>query len=287
MQGASHPLPPFFWEEVTVESIQAAQELILKDTVSLGRSIASLPDEALSFASCIEPLMAPPNYKTNPALCQAKFLQHCSTDRDIRVAAKQAGLAFAKARIGQRMDKGVYERVQHYARHSAEVETLSEYQKHFLNALLADFKRSGLGLEENEQAELVILLEKDAELCGAYGTNLSSDDTRLRFTREQLEGVSSKFLESHVVSEAVEGGRDIEITLKYPDILPVLNSCVVAETRKQLTIVRGTVYGNNLELLAEAILTRQKLAKLLGYEHYAGKRAPHSTYVHWSDLGGN
>ena len=51
--------------------------------------------EPPTFASVIAPLMAPPHYKTNPLVCQSKFLAHCSTVPEVRAAAEAAGKAFA------------------------------------------------------------------------------------------------------------------------------------------------------------------------------------------------
>ena len=47
--------------------------------------------EPPTFASVIAPLMAPPHYKTNPLVCQSKFLAHCSTVPEVRAAAEAAG----------------------------------------------------------------------------------------------------------------------------------------------------------------------------------------------------
>jgi hypothetical protein len=41
---------------------------------------------------------------------------------------------------------------------------------------------------------------------------------------------------------------------RYPDLIPVLQLCEVADTRKLITEARGCkAYGNNLELVAEGI----------------------------------
>ena len=47
--------------------------------------------KVLTYDSVIRPLQLAPNYKTNPLLCQSKFLQHCSTDAALRQAAEEAG----------------------------------------------------------------------------------------------------------------------------------------------------------------------------------------------------
>ena len=255
--------PPFKWEEVSVESIKKNSEMIISQTRELCERIASLPDDQLSFETVISPLMSPPNYKTNPRLCETKFLQHCSTNPDIRKAAKEAGIAFAKERISQRMHEGVYQKVKKYSE-SEEVKTLDEYQRYFVNSIISDFERSGLGLDNDDREKLVKLLQKDAELCASYSANLSNEDTTLIFTKDELNGVNDEFIKSHINSDG-----NIEIGLKYPDIIPILRNCNISSTREKVVRIRGTVYGNNLELMAEGIQLRKSIANLLNYNHYA------------------
>jgi hypothetical protein len=60
-------------------------------TQAVLNAVAAVPDDAVTFESVVEPLMAVPHYKTNKAVCESKFLQHCSTDPELRAAADQAG----------------------------------------------------------------------------------------------------------------------------------------------------------------------------------------------------
>lgn len=112
---AEMPLPPFQWPTSAAE-IEAAAELVLKEATADLDEIASTPDDSLSFAKVVRPLMLARNYKTNPLVCQAKFLQHCSTDATVRAAAEEAGKKFAAFKAASRGRKDVYERVRVQAR---------------------------------------------------------------------------------------------------------------------------------------------------------------------------
>jgi len=61
------------------------------------------------------------------------------------------------------------------------------------------------------------------------------------------------------------------ITLKYPDIIPIGQTCEVAETRKAVADAREGVnaYQNNLELVAKGIGLRKQIATLLGFPSWA------------------
>jgi len=259
-------IPPIVWL-LTPSEIKAKTEEILASTKANLDAIGSLPFADVAFANTVAKLMTPPNYKTNPAVCAVKFLQHCSTDADVREAASRAGKALAASRVEGRMRRDVYERVLAFSR-TDECTSLGEYEAHFVKAALKDFERAGLALSAEDGTKLKSLLEKDAAICSEFGTNLGSDKTKLFFDPKDLEGCGDDFIKERL-------GKDEEgkctITLKYPDIIPIGTNCVVAETRRKIAEAREGIgaYKNNLDLVAEGIACRKEIASLLGYDSWA------------------
>lgn len=96
---------------------------------------------------------------------------------------------------------------------------------------------------------------------GRYSTNLAEDKTELRFKPADLAGCPPEW----IVSRTDPAG-DVVVTLKYPDIIPVLQLCEVSETRRRLSAAKECdAFKDNLELVAEGIALRKKIAVLLGY----------------------
>ncbi|CAK0829246.1 unnamed protein product, partial [Prorocentrum cordatum] len=87
-------MPPFAWPR-TVQEIESMVEKVVTDAKANLDAVAALPESELTFEKVIRPLMEAPNFKTNPLVCQAKHLQHCSTDASLREAASKAATAFA------------------------------------------------------------------------------------------------------------------------------------------------------------------------------------------------
>ena len=259
-------IPPIVWL-LTPSQISAKTDEILAATKANLDAIGSLPLEEVTFANTVAKLMTPPNYKTNPDVCAVKFLQHCSTDPDIREAASKAGKALSASRVEGRMRKDVYERVVAFSK-TDECAQLGEYENHFVKAALKDFERAGLALSSEDADKLKALLEQDAAICSEFGTNLGSDKTKLFFDPKDLEGCGEDFIQERL-------GKDEEgkctITLKYPDIIPIGTNCVVAETRRKIAEAREGVgaYKNNLDLVAQGIACRKQIAALLGYDSWA------------------
>jgi thimet oligopeptidase len=177
----------------------------------------------------IKPLMLAPNYKTNPLVCQSKFLQHCSLDSSVREAAEAAGKAFAAFKAAAKTRQDVYDKVQKYADTPAAA-ALGPYEAHFVQALVSDFKRGGLALDDAQRAELQRLLDADAACCSKYGSNLGADKTRLTFSVAELEGLPEDFINERKDPNSEEDGPDrpVVLSLKYPDIIPVRPSNTVS-----------------------------------------------------------
>jgi len=131
--------------------------------------------------------------------------------------------------------------------------------------VLLDFERSGFALDEEQKAELRRLLDADAEVCAKFKTNLAEDKTRLTFEPSQLNGCEPDFVKERTDAET---GK-VVLTLKYPDILPVMQNCAVASTRRAVTVARDCAYGDNLDLVAQGVQLRKKTAALLGYPSWA------------------
>ncbi len=160
---------------------------------------------------------------------------------------------------------------------SSDLGSRSGYDRHFVSSILAVYQRAGLSLSETESEKLSKLLDGDAAACAQYKTNLAEDKTKVVFSSaDELLGCDAKWIAERTATAAktTEDGRggsgvEITLTLKYPDILPVLQNCSVEATRKKLALARETAYGNNLDLVAEGVRLRAEIADVLGYPSYA------------------
>eukprot|EP00038_Savillea_parva_P009892 m.186522 g.186522 ORF g.186522 m.186522 type:complete len:661 (+) comp16791_c0_seq1:44-2026(+) len=257
--------PPVFQWPSTPAEIDARVQGVVADTESTLAAVASVADSDLTFANVIEPLMSIAHYKTDKRVCEAKFLQHCSTDPVLREAADKAGTTFAALKAKSRTRDDVYARVKAYAS-TPEAAGLGPYESHFVRAIMQSFERSGLALDATQREELQALRDADTAVCAKYKTNLAEDKTALRFTPAELSGCPDEWMAARTDADTGE----VVVTLKYPDIIPVLQLCEVAETRRKVSTAKECdAFGNNLELVAEGIALRKKIATLLGYPTWA------------------
>ena len=256
-------VPPFAWPD-SVARIEALAAAVERDYEVLMDAVAAVADADVSFETVIRPLMRPPHYKTDARVAEAKFLQHCSTDAALRAAADAAGARFASLKAKGRTRADVYARVVAFCG-TAERSALPAYESHFVDAIRGQFERSGLGLSAADQKVLQDLRDRDAAVCSEYKKNLAEDATQLFFDERDLAGLPETWL-----AERRRSDGKIKVTLKYPDLLPVLQSCDVAATRRDVSAARERdAYGNNLDLVAEGVALRKRIAGLLGKTSWA------------------
>mmetsp|Transcript_32285 Transcript_32285/g.69109 ORF Transcript_32285/g.69109 Transcript_32285/m.69109 type:complete len:724 (+) Transcript_32285:237-2408(+) len=258
----SSEVPPFVWPR-TIKDVEDATEEVKAATKTVLDQLSALKEEDLTFDNLIKPLMQAPYYKTNPLVAQSKHLQHCSPDPVIREASSKASTVFAGLKKEGKTRKDIYKLVKAYSE-KPEAKSLPEYEAHFLTSILAVFERSGLALSEAEAAKLSQMLDQDVEVCTKFKKNIGEDTTKVIFKPTDLQGCDESF-----VKERTNEAGDVVISLKMPDILPILEECEVSDTRKRLTMERDSAYGNNLDLVAEGVSLRKQIAGLLGYKSWA------------------
>eukprot|EP01060_Flectonema_neradi_P034585 TRINITY_DN610_c2_g1_i2.p1 TRINITY_DN610_c2_g1~~TRINITY_DN610_c2_g1_i2.p1 ORF type:complete len:416 (+),score=40.48 TRINITY_DN610_c2_g1_i2:49-1296(+) len=254
-------VPGLVWPK-TVQEIEERVKTVTNESTATWDGIGQLGEEDLTYENVVEPLICISNYKTNPMVCEAKFLQHCSPVPELRAAASKAGAVFKKLRRTGRMRMDVYKTVARYKEKSTE--SLTRSQRHFLTRIMRDFSKSGLHLEPSQRTKLETIMAQESDLCRRYTAAVGEDKTTLLLTEEQLLGVPQEWLKSR----SDQKGKYL-VSLKYPDIVMVMSKCIVGETRRLVSCARDTAFGGNLELLVKIMSLRQQFASMLDFSCYA------------------
>lgn len=195
--------------------------------------------------------------QTNTAA--ASFLQHVSTDVDIRDASVEAQKLLDDFYI----EKGMREDVFKVAR-SIKSDSLDTESARFLEKALLGFKQNGLELSPEKREILRTKRKQLAELCTDYSRNLNEDKTSILCTKEELEGCTEDFLASLSRKDEL-----FIVTTKYPDVAGVMQYAKNEETRRRIDVAFNSRAQENSELLEKAIRLRFECAQLLGYSTHA------------------
>jgi thimet oligopeptidase len=129
------------------------------------------------------------------------------------------------------------------------------------------FERRGVGLTSQEDREKVSLLSaRIGELEGKFEQNINEDTRSVAFTRSELAGCPTSFIDS---LDTVEDGNKCIVTMKAPHRVPVMKHCTNSDTRKRLQLQEQTRVPANESLLEELVSKREERAKLLGWSDHA------------------
>lgn len=143
---------------------------------------------------------------------------------------------------------------------------LSSEDQYYLDQMCQDLERMGCHLSEDKKKELFSLQEELTNLSLQFQSNIRADRSFFFVEKVDLEGVSENVIKSLEFDEE----KGYKITCDYPVFIPIMSTCSVASTRKQLlSLFSNRAYPANKEVLDSLIKKRGELASLLGFSSFA------------------
>ncbi|KAG5755281.1 hypothetical protein H9Q69_005501 [Fusarium xylarioides] len=276
------PYPPSF-ANLTPDAVLAETENILTSTSALHDDLAAkFTPSTATFNNIIRPIMD----DTNRAACRLRtlttLLGQLSPDKELRDAARQAEtrVAAAQVRILMRPDiaslvGAIYEREK-----TAPDGNLDREDRHLLTRMHGEYLRFGSFLRgDKEREELQATLEEIDRVRSAAQTAFTEDEGGIWFDRADLAGVSETILES-----LPREGTRIQVKFRNAHATALMRHAVSSETRRRFAVADQNRLPENVPRLARLVALRDKVARLLGYEHHAAlkivdKMAPSADYV--------
>lgn len=260
---------------ITDESIDAA-----RTTLDL---IAKIPpgDETLVTLQEFEEVFGLTSEKLGPL----RFLKYVSPDKDQREACdyvEKQLLKFVNESLGRKDLFDVLVRLE------PKIETFGEEEQTLLKRTLDDFIHNGAGLPEAERKEFLEISNNLTVLEADFSKVLAEITTTVPCTKEELDGVPSEIYENLEMD-----GDKYLLTLDYPVMVPVLNYAHSEETRKRIETAKDRRGGKeNSERLSDALVLRDRKAKLAGFKNFAEfeisikmAKTPERVFEFMSDLG--
>jgi len=200
----------------------------------------------------------------NDDLAAQTFLYNVSTDAKVRAASLKCstdtGNAFSE--ISARPD--LY-RALAAARASGTAH--GAVQQKLQTLWLTALARSGAGLPDAQRRTFVALQQKLTNDQSTFAANLSNDQSTITVTAAQAQSLPSDFV-SGALEQRADGGYTVPVN--ESTVNPFLQNETDAAARKAYYVAFNNRGGAaNVQLLQDAIATRDRLAHLLGYPTWA------------------
>ncbi|ORZ14078.1 hypothetical protein BCR42DRAFT_330030 [Absidia repens] len=269
--------PPSLDFTINAEDIYRINQEIMDEDLLVNDALAALKPEEQTYENIVVPLVNIENSLAGKISLLASLSQ-ISPDASIRDASVAAEKKYEDFSIDQGMRHDLYMVIQGYIDRT-DLDALDHESARMLRKTARGFRRFGLHLPEDQRKELTELRKRLSEVCIEYMQNWSREDSTIKFTKEELEGMDDDFL-SGLKTEEENGVTKYILTMKYPadffDIIIiiiirhlVLKLCKIENTRKAHLTAFDSRNRENVALLEEALNLRRKCAKILGYQSHA------------------
>jgi Zn-dependent oligopeptidase len=192
------------------------------------------------------------------------FMQYVHPEQSVREASVETSKKVSEFGNKWAMDVGVYNTILNF--HTIFESELEGEEQLYLQRTMDGYKHNGIHLDTDTRNKLAAISQKLDEMSINYGNNLNEVTDHIFFTKEELDGVASDFIDT-----LEEKDGEYKITTQYDHINMIMPYCNVENTRKTLSKLfglRGKEPFGNQNILKETLALRKEKAKLLGYSSY-------------------
>ncbi len=202
------------------------------------------------------------NLALGNAFAASSLIQQVHPDAALREQAEAAQADAHRLLTDLSLDRDLYDLM---VIDDAEQRTsgLDDDAERVRNFALRDFRRSGVDRDPATRDRVRAINERETELGQAFERNIRDEDTTVKVRLEQLAGLPQDWVEAHPV------GDDglVELTLDYPDVIPMLQFGTDREARVAVSHgFNNRAWPANDAVLDELLALRQEHARILGYQ---------------------
>lgn len=257
---------------ISVESINKTLEYIKNQYTLTYKKIAELknsPDK-ITFEQVIQPLLDL-DLTVNEAMTMCTFPRLVHSDKNVREVSVEATKQIENIKIDCHQNEDAFNVLRLYEENNYKNEQsrLSHEQNRYVKNLMLNYKRNGMYITEKEKREQIAQLQKSiADLSLQFEQNVAEDKTEFVMDAKLLSGLPESWFNADRIKDVPPGM--VKVTLKYPDVFPILDFASNRETRQKIYLAfQSRCEKENIPLLKKIVILRQQLAHILGYSSHA------------------
>jgi len=255
-----------FRMDYSAEELKLAGEEVLKEAKARDKELESTKMEDATIAKLLFPSIVQET-EESVFISALHLISESSTSKDVRDQATELKKKFSEMGVEREMNMEHFKRFKALSeRKEDEDENLMTYEKkRMMDRVMRDYRRAGLDEDEDTRKKLTEIKKKMSELSIEFSKNLGEENTTLYMKKEELKGLPETFFPDRKQEDGT-----YKVTLKYPDSIPIMRYCQVAETRVKLkTLLDSKCAKENGPIMEQLVELRAQQAKLLGYDSHA------------------
>jgi thimet oligopeptidase len=254
------------YNSLTTQTLNALFDQYSKDLIAYNNSIANLSYDNLSYQTVMQSNI---DFDDKYLMSLTVFkMDSFHPDENIRNLCNEINTKLSKLSIEQSLRKDVYDVFKRYYDGPFQSEDLSPIQIRYVKKTLEHYLMNGMGLTDENYKKFKALKTDISENSIKFKHFLAEDKTSLKFIKSEVTDMPDNWINNKTKDE----NGFIDITLKYPDYIPIMEYCSNRNVRQQMAttyLSRGLKNNyenseNNLELLKKNLINRSQLAKLFG-----------------------
>jgi thimet oligopeptidase len=257
--GMNHPVA---YAEVTPDHIEAYARITLHETEAALKKIRS--EQSPDLENVFKALDDVFNELTK-ASNNCYMLYWVSPDSLSRVKGLEGYRLLDSLATGITADGAIYRQMVAFAGTPAYGQ-LQGHRKIFVDDMMRDFEHAGARLDPEPHRHFKELKAEITRLSSDYSTNMNTANEILVLDAAGAEGLPDNFRETYKT-----GDHRYEIPVMPATLGPVMGYASKEATRKMyLMKYRNRAADKNLVILDSLVKKRYELARLMGYDSYAG-----------------
>lgn len=253
------------FSNLTVDSINQLADEYIKLETEINDRLALIPNDQLSWDTLIQPQhdFSEEHAKTLTIFEMSSF----HVDDAIRQACSDCETKLSQFSIEQNMRKDSFEKFKHYYYNQflEEQKSFTAERIRYMEESMKSYRMDGMELDDEKYEKVKEIKKEISKLSNDFSLNLNNYNKEFSFTKEELEGMPEKWLESRI-----QDNFTYKVTLKYPDYVPLMEYCKNRETRKMMSGEFGRrCYEENKTIADKIFKLRHELGELFGFELYS------------------
>lgn len=253
------------YNALTVSDIQQLYDEYTDELTKANNNTLALSDEEINWNTFFQvDLDLSCRYAHQLSLFEMKSFH---TNEEIRDKCNEMITNLEQFQLNMSMNKELYNKFNIYynTTYQTEKSSLTSEQNKYVEDTLLSYKKSGMHLEDNLFDRLKEVQSDIIKLTSNFQHNLDNENTSFTLTENQLSGLPELWLNNH---KQLNGS--FNVTLKYPDYVPVMEYCSNRDTRRSMWLAfNSRCKVENDIVLRQILLLKKELATLLGHANYS------------------